>query len=134
MPGRSFAFEPLEQRVLCASIAVNLSQTYQTIGGLGGNYARAKYGDFFIESNDKVGQYTLANLQPKHARVGIPLRGWEPVNDDADPTSMNMAGFATTKSGPGPQLTVSPSLLPRVRKTSPEAPPVSVSAPAPPSS
>jgi O-glycosyl hydrolase len=98
MPGRSFAFEPLEQRVLCASIAVNLSQTYQTIAGLGGNYARAKYGDFFIESNDKVGQYTLANLQPKHARIGIPLRGWEPVNDDADPNSMNMAGFATTNT------------------------------------
>src|SRR5256885_429709 len=50
MAGRSCAFEPLEQRVLCASIALNLSQTYQTIQGLGGNYARAKYGDFFVES------------------------------------------------------------------------------------
>jgi O-glycosyl hydrolase len=90
--------EPLERRVLCASIAVNLSQTYQTIAGMGGNYARAKYGDFFIESNDKVGQYTLNNLQPKHARIGIPLRGWEASNDDAIPTSMNMVGFATTNS------------------------------------
>src|SRR3954465_1939774 len=98
MKCQSFSFESLEQRTLCAGIAVNVSQTAQTIQGLGGNFARAKYGDFSIESNDKVGQYALANLQPKHARVGIPLRGWEATNDDADPASMNMAGFATTNT------------------------------------
>jgi O-glycosyl hydrolase len=98
MPGAFVDFEPLERRVLFASIAVNISQAQQTLAGLGGNYARAKYGDFQVESNDKVGQYTLANLHPQHARVGIPLRGWEPTNDDSDPNHINMAGFATTNS------------------------------------
>src|SRR5207244_2251855 len=98
MKCQSFSLESLEQRTLCAAIAVNLSSTAQTIQGLGGNYARAKYGDFFVESNDKVGQYTLANLSPKHARIGIPLRGWEPTNDDADPASMNLAGFASSNT------------------------------------
>jgi O-glycosyl hydrolase len=98
MPSCSCGIETLEPRLLYASIAVNISQTYQTIAGLGGNYARAKYGDFQVESNDKVGQYTLANLRPQHARVGIPLRGWEPTNDDANPNNINWPGFATTNT------------------------------------
>ena len=73
MAGRSFTLESLERRTLCAAIVVNTSQTAQTIAGLGGDYARAKYGDFFIESDDTVGQYNLANLAVKHARIGIPV-------------------------------------------------------------
>ncbi len=98
MAGRSFILESLERRTLCAAIVVNTSQTAQTIAGLGGDYARAKYGDFFIESDDTVGQYNLANLAVKHARIGIPLRGWEPTNDNSDLNTINMAGFATTNT------------------------------------
>ncbi|HWB52898.1 MAG TPA: hypothetical protein VG722_01855, partial [Tepidisphaeraceae bacterium] len=94
---RPIDIESLEQRLcLAASITLDLGQTQQTIQGLGGNYARGKYGDFYVESNDKIGQYTLANLHPQSARVGIPLRGWEPANDNSDPNTINWAGFGTT--------------------------------------
>ena len=92
--------ERLEPRLcLAATIAVNTSQTAQTIQALGGNYAIGKLGSSTKPVNDAVGNYTLANLQPKETRIGIPLKAWEPVNDDSDPTHINFAGFATTATG-----------------------------------
>jgi PKD repeat protein len=85
------AIESLEPRRLFASVAVDLNQTLQTIGAIGGNYAIGRKTGASTP-NDSVGQYTLDNLGPARGRVGIPLKSWEPANDNADP---DVAEFST---------------------------------------
>jgi O-glycosyl hydrolase len=55
---------------------VRLSQTGQSIVGLGGNFCQPRYGA--TEPLDPVGAYSLANLHVAHARIGIPLNNWTP--------------------------------------------------------
>src|SRR5687767_6546846 len=89
------ALESLEARQLLATVTVNTDQVFQTIEGLGGNYALGrKVGSPSV--NDPVGQYTLNNLSVAHARVGVPLRTWEPVNDNSDADTANAAGFVNS--------------------------------------
>lgn len=90
--------EKLEPRRLFAAVAVDTEQVFQTIRGIGGNYAQGrKTGSTFV--NDSVGQYTLDNLGPQHARVGIPLKAWEPANDNADPNTANYGAGGFVDSG-----------------------------------
>lgn len=88
-------------RQLFATVAVDTNQVFQTIDGIGGNYAKGRLTGTSAP-NDSVGQYTLDNLSPAHARIGIPLKGWEPVNDNADPNAANFdstTGTAFVNSG-----------------------------------
>src|SRR5687767_12553937 len=87
-PGRAAAnvAEQLEARYMLATVTVDTSQAFQTVRAIGGNYAMGRHtGSALV--NDGVGRYTLDHLSPGRARVGIPLRAWEPVNDDADPAT-----------------------------------------------
>src|SRR5687767_11551911 len=89
--GGAMAFEPLERRTMLASVAYDVSQTFQTIDSLGGNYSRAPFQDY--PANDAIGQYTLDHLKPGIVRVPMFLKDWEPTNDDADAGTRNWAGF-----------------------------------------
>src|SRR6188768_110377 len=89
------ALETLEKRLLFANVTVNTEQLAQTIAAIGGNYAIGKYTGG-SSANDLVGSYTLNNLDPHHARIGIPLRDWEASNDNNDSNSFNWAGFKQT--------------------------------------
>src|SRR5688572_6817555 len=92
---RAATLEALEARQLLASVTVNTDQVFQTIAGLGGNYAMGrKVGSPFV--NDAVGQYTLNNLSVAHGRIGIPLKSWEPVNDDGSANTVNAAAFVNS--------------------------------------
>jgi O-glycosyl hydrolase len=97
---RSCAIERLEERIcLAATVTINQNQTQQTIQALGGDFAKGKYGSATEPPNDSIGQYNLANLHPKEARIGIPLDTWAPTADVTDPTKINMADFSTTDTG-----------------------------------
>ncbi len=73
-----------------ATVRVNLKDEWQTMVGLGGNFARAMYAD---DANDATGRYLLEALKPVHARVAIPLPQWEPLNDNPDPNRADANGF-----------------------------------------
>jgi O-glycosyl hydrolase len=79
------------------AVVIDVSKTLQTVIGLGGNFGGQA--DAAGRSKlDAVATYCLANLNPKHARVGLPLQAWEPSNDDGDPAAINWAAFATTNA------------------------------------
>ncbi|MDR3709799.1 MAG: hypothetical protein P4L33_16000 [Capsulimonadaceae bacterium] len=64
-----------------AKVDLHWQTTAGKIDGLGGNYARERYGLF--DGGDKagldsVGRATLSSLNPVHARVAIPLAQWAP--------------------------------------------------------
>jgi O-glycosyl hydrolase len=85
---------PLEPRTLLANVAVNFNDIHQTITGLGGNAARVVWAAPGDEAaTDPHTQFALDNLQSTVVRVGIPWKQWEPANDNADPSSVNAAGF-----------------------------------------
>jgi len=69
-----------------ATVTVNMNSPRQTIEGIGADYA-------FSQSSSKVGQYTLQNLKPTHARVEMDLSEWEPTNDDSNPLNFNWPSF-----------------------------------------
>jgi O-glycosyl hydrolase len=71
---------------LAATVEVRENILYQRIEGIGGNYA-------FSQSGSSVGQYTLTNLNPRHARVEMDLTEWEPNNDDGNPSGFNWSAF-----------------------------------------
>lgn len=75
-----------------ATVAIDTTQPRQTIRGIGGNFARGRFTGL-AEPNDPVGAYTLDTLQPSHVRVGIPLKAWEPANDDAGVDTINWPAF-----------------------------------------
>lgn len=91
------SIELLESRTLFATVTVQPTTYFQTLEGAGGNFAQGRYtGTSYID--DSVGTYNLAHLNVRYARVGIPLRSWEPTNDDANanPATISFAGFNTT--------------------------------------
>src|SRR5688500_260407 len=87
---QDFSLETLESRRLLANVAIDVNDAVQTFKGMGGNYTQAHFRNY---ARDVVGDYNTANLDPKHVRVAIPMIDWEPVNDNADPNSFNVAGF-----------------------------------------
>jgi hypothetical protein len=54
------------------TVAIDRTKTRQTMEGIGGNFAKGRFG--MSEMNDPVGRYTLENLNVTHARIGIPLQ------------------------------------------------------------
>jgi hypothetical protein len=77
-----------------ATVTIDTSQTYQTIEAIGGNFARGrKTGSDVVF--DIPAEYCLRNLDVQHARVGIPLKGWEKSNDNDDPFHFEWTGFNT---------------------------------------
>jgi hypothetical protein len=65
-----------------ASITIDRGIAFQTIAGIGGNFAIGRFTGS-LTPNDAVGAITLAQLHPTHARVGIPLKAWLPVSRPA---------------------------------------------------
>src|SRR3954468_20917480 len=82
--------EPLENRQMLSTVAVFPTSPLQTIESLGGNYA---LGQFTGQVTDTIGDYTLKNLNPKMIHVPLFLPEREPANDNANPSSVNAAGF-----------------------------------------
>lgn len=79
----------LPQRV----ITIHPDQPLQTLEGIGGNYCQAMYTD---HARDSTGEYTLTHLRPAFVRFAIPLKKWEPVNDNAHADTVNKDGFVQT--------------------------------------
>ena len=75
------------------TLTVNRGTSYQTIRGIGGNFARGRF-EGSVDVMDNDGWYNLAHMNVKHARIGIPILGWEATNDNADPAAINLSGFA----------------------------------------
>lgn len=76
----------IHSSVLAATVTVDTATTRHTIAGIGGNYC-------FDKSDTAVGNHTLNNLNPKHVRVEMDLRRWEPFNDDGDPDIISWSSF-----------------------------------------
>lgn len=84
-------------------VTLDAARPRQTMRGLGGNYTaggREGWGTV----NDHVAQYTRANLNPVHARLGFSLKLWQPqaggsfVTDGKNGELLKMAGeFAARK-------------------------------------
>ena len=63
------------------TVDIDIDKEYQTIDGLGGNFAKQRFGPtnpsygnaLDDRGNDAVGEYMLDNLRPRFARVGLPL-------------------------------------------------------------
>ncbi len=70
-----------DDRITRAQIAIDQATRFQTITGIGGNFANGRFTGS-AQPNDSVGAATLAQLSPSHARIGIPLKGWAPVAVD----------------------------------------------------
>src|SRR3954470_24535512 len=92
------SIELLERRTLLAAavatVTVDSASIHQTIRGLGGDAARVVWAPPGDEAaTDPHGQFALDTLQATVVRVGIPWKQWEPANDDADPNTINPAGF-----------------------------------------
>lgn len=72
------------------NISVFPTEKAQKIRSIGGNYCQATYTD---NAKDTIGILTLKNLKPQYVRVPIPLKFWEPVNDNDNANSLNYAAF-----------------------------------------
>lgn len=72
----------------------------QNISGIGGNLSCGSPwgpGPKFIGVLDTVGRYNLVNLKPcPIVRVGLPMRQWEPVNDDTNAFNFNWSKLHDT--------------------------------------
>jgi O-glycosyl hydrolase len=71
-------------------VIINEHKTRQTITSIGGNYCQATY---TRNAWDEVAEHTLLDLHPSHVRFPIPLRAWEPENDNLNPRSLQFSRF-----------------------------------------
>ena len=82
-----------------ATVTVDIHVERQTITGIGSNYA-GNWGDELVGPSmpyfDNIGVYNSDHLDLAHVRVPISMIGWEPKNDDNDPTHINWSGFVET--------------------------------------
>lgn len=79
-------------------VTVNLSRTRQTFQGIGAQDFRwlsdeVLFGRFVGGQMSNVLQFTLDTLHPSHTYFSIPLRLWEPDNDDNDAAHFTLGGF-----------------------------------------
>lgn len=72
------------------TVEINPNKKYQKIISIGGNFAQANYTK---DARDAVGAFALKNLQATHVRVPIPLKKWEPENDNTSATDFNWVKF-----------------------------------------
>jgi hypothetical protein len=78
-----------------ATVTVNRDSLWQTIERIGGDYS-------FSQAASKVGQPTLQNPRPTHARVEMDLSEWEPTNDDSNTLSAQSINTLSGSLGGGP--------------------------------
>ena len=80
--------------VLCQDslsvITIKDHRKKQVITSIGGNYCQATYTN---DAWDEVAEFTLQNLKPTHIRFPIPLKKWEPENDNESARSLDISGF-----------------------------------------
>ena len=74
------------------AIAVDASRTRQTIEDVGGGnfihtFAQVSAG------LDPIGRFNLEGIRPGHIRLRMALEGWEPQNDDGNPSRAAAGGF-----------------------------------------
>jgi O-glycosyl hydrolase len=74
-------------------ISVDPATTHQTITGFGGAYVYRFSKTMDVGRADEVAALTLEALRPTHLRVELPLDTWEPINDNADPDSIDPSAF-----------------------------------------
>lgn len=65
-----------------ATVKINPRVAFQTITDIGGNYCQALYTP---NAQDDVGRFTLNTIKPTHVRFPIPVKKWEPENDNDNP-------------------------------------------------
>lgn len=71
-------------------VNINPAKTYQQIESISGNFCQATYTD---NAWDDIGEYLLQKFKPTHIRVPMPLKLWEPENDNQDPNSIQYDKF-----------------------------------------
>lgn len=73
-----------------ADIVLLKAKRYQTIESIGGNYCQARYSD---HAGDQVGEFMLETLDQNNVRFALPLKKWEPENDNEHSNSINLSNF-----------------------------------------
>ena len=73
-----------------SDITIETSRVLQTISGVGGSFAKGRE---LGVAQDAIGDSNLDTLRPTCVRIGIPVRGWEPTNDNEDPNAFTWNSF-----------------------------------------
>ncbi|WP_448519327.1 hypothetical protein [Rhodoflexus sp.] len=73
-----------------AKINLQPQVTFQTIENISGNYCQVNYRD---KAEDAVGQFMLNRLKPTNIRFAIPIKQWEPQNDNRSASEIYWPGF-----------------------------------------
>jgi hypothetical protein len=73
-----------------AKISPQPQVTFQTIENLSGNYCQANYTN---TAEDAVGKFVLHRLKPTNIRFAIPIKQWEPENDNKSVAEIYWPGF-----------------------------------------
>ena len=73
-----------------SEITLLKAKRYQTIQSIGGNYCQARYRD---HAWDQVGQFMIETLDQNNVRFALPIRKWEPENDNDNSNSIRLDKF-----------------------------------------
>ena len=74
------------------TIAVSATRTRQTIEDVGGGNFIHTFAQV-TAGLDPIGRFNLDGVGPRHIRLRMALEGWEPQNDDGDPSRAAAGGF-----------------------------------------
>ncbi len=74
------------------AIAVDASRTRQTIEDVGGGNFIHTFAQV-TAGLDPIGRFNFEGIQPRHIRLRMALEGWEPQNDDGNPSRAAAGGF-----------------------------------------
>ncbi len=74
------------------TIAVDATRTRQTIEDVGGGSFIHTFAQV-TAGLDPIGRFNFEGIQPRHIRLRMALEGWEPQNDDGNPSRAAAGGF-----------------------------------------
>ena len=74
------------------AIVVDASRTRQAIEDVGGGNFIHTFAQV-TAGLDPIGRFNLEGIRPRHVRLRMALEGWEPQNDDGDPSRPAASGF-----------------------------------------
>ena len=74
------------------AIVVDAARSRQTIEDVGGGNFIHTFAQVTV-GLDPIGRFNFEGIRPRHIRLRMPLEGWEPENDDANPGRAAAGGF-----------------------------------------
>ena len=74
------------------TIAIDAGRTRQTIEDVGGGNFIHTFAQVTV-GLDPIGRFNFEGIRPRHVRLRMALEGWEPQNDDGNPSRAAAGGF-----------------------------------------